>query len=240
MSIKATLTQGLTQAMKDAGQTIPKTLRYKCLTDKQAVSFIAATGTPVSPAAIFAVLSNLDEYLLKILQTGQGVRFGSLLFCPSVTGVVNADGTSPAGQELKVRMGVRVAPAFQRQLAATCVGGIEMVTKGYTQPEVVTFFDAASAATNTTLTPGGVASITTQRAKFNPSKSDEGLFLVPLDSANAVVKVSVFLTNKPSKLAFQIPTGLEPGAQYSVVLRNRVPGSQVLREGRLMQPLTVA
>lgn len=97
--------------------------------------------------------------------------------------------------------------------------------------------DIGSSTTNDQLTKNNIGELSGARLKFDPDKTDEGIFFVPA-GAGSVVKVTTVQQNKPAKLVFLIPDSLAAG-QYLLQVRARAKGSTKLRSGELSALLTV-
>jgi polyhydroxyalkanoate synthesis regulator phasin len=105
-------------------------------------------------------------------------------------------------------------------------------------PDPQDFIDAATGEHNRTITSGGIATLKGYHLKFDPSDSEQGLFLIPEIDSSTSLRVLQFSAIKPSELHFLVPQ-LLPGA-YRIEVITYVRGGKQLRTGRLPELVETA
>jgi hypothetical protein len=106
-------------------------------------------------------------------------------------------------------------------------------------PQPLQLFDLASSSANRIVTGNSIGTLKGRRLKFNPEKSDEGIFLVPTNKSLPVIKAPIIVKNRPSELLFQIPA-ICKGNHYRLEVRKRFSAKGELRCGKLTADLTAA
>ena len=104
------------------------------------------------------------------------------------------------------------------------------------QPTPLDFIDINSGKRNQLLTPGGMAMLHGFRLKFDPSQTEQGIFLIANDGSHH--RVDIVGNNRPAKLIFMIPEDLTPG-QYTLEVRTILRFCHDLRKGVLKSKLVV-
>jgi len=226
-AIQYQVRSALTTEQKNAGLKIPMASTRGRLTETDLAREIIRQGTTVREADVLAVLKNISNAVAARCKNGESVTIPSLgIITPRIGGVMDKDGKWIDGPYVYLGMKFETALAEDIQLNAT----IEQISVKKNMPQILRFFDAASATENTTATMDSAAEINGLNLRFNPTKSDEGLWLAPVNPELPAVKVGAFLQNSPSRVIFTVPAGLQIGTLYKPLLRARAPGCKLLRE----------
>ena len=104
-----------------------------------------------------------------------------------------------------------------------------------TGPNVGEYHDLGSGTMSDQITPGNIGSITGYRLKFNPDRTDEGVFLTEVQT-NQVRRIHLTSENRPRRLTFKVPEDLADGA-YRLHVANRQRNSSLLQTGLLQKSL---
>ncbi len=221
-------------AQKARGEYIYATQMGQKLPESKLAKRIAASGTTVSKADVLAVLHNLGEVIVDEVMHGMAVDIpglGSIHL--HANGVMDKDGNdiSPKGRRFRMKM------TFKKSLRSMVVSpeniSVTLIDFKAKTPVLTRFEDGLSGTTNDLLTPGGIAGIRGKHLRIHPNMGDEGIWLIPQESGEAV-RVTGFLDNKPSRLSFLVPAEVQAGQSYRVEVRTRIHRSKKLAIGTLV------
>jgi hypothetical protein len=115
--------------------------------------------------------------------------------------------------------------------------GVEKIQEPQASPFVLEYADANSGLNNSTLTPGGIGTITGAELKFDTTNAAEGIFFVPTGGC-ADYKVAVLSSRTEGKIVFQVPPALVVST-YRLEVRRACLASKTIRTGELSGVLTV-
>ena len=234
-SVKCQLREATLAHMQDRQQLVPMSSHRGRISTDGLVEQILNQGSTVRGADVKAVLDNLGKAIFAVCSRGEAVSIPELgIITPRVGGVANRDGTWVSGPYVYLNM------RFENSLSAAIQdkAQIEIVEATTVMPSITTVVDVASGTRNESLTSGSLGSIKGKNLRFDATKSDEGLYLIPAAGGEAV-KVALFERNSPVKLTFQWPSGLISETQYKVQVRARIGSSKTLRESAIGAILTV-
>ncbi len=225
---------------KDRGEYIYATQMGQKLPTAKLAKLIAASGTTVSEADVLAVLHNIGEVIANEVMHGMAVEIPGLgsihLFA---NGVMDKDGNEIADKARRFRMKMTFSKSLQNMVISPDNLSVTLQDFKAKTPVLTRLEDALSGTTNETLTPGGIAGIRGHNLRIHPLMGDEGVWFVPQGEGD-VVRATAVLDNKPARLSFSIPAGLQQGMSYRVEVRNRINRSKKLAIGTLTELLTVA
>lgn len=226
MPIKYQSIDGLTERQRTEGIRILRSATITRIGDGDLKRQIIAQGTTARPADIDSVIENFGTAVKTLCARGESITIKGLgIITPRVCGTRDADGNWLDGPHTYLTM--RFDPALHKEFRA--VATIEEVPAVKTVPVIRQFIDNASGTKNSKLTPGAIAEVQGENLRFDPTKSDEGLWLLP-QNGGTPVKAALFNTIKPVRLVFQPPAGLELGTGYRLQVKARIRGTKTLRE----------
>nr|VFJ57972.1 MAG: protein of unknown function (DUF4469) with IG-like fold [Candidatus Kentron sp. DK] len=196
---------------------------------------ITEQGSTWSESDIKAVLGETIRVCESLLLEGNRVNFGGLceLF-PRVSGVFN--GVTDNFDSARHRVDVGASPGSRVRKTVRDNAHVAKVEAIRPAPSPLEYVDLGSGEINGALTPGNIGTLNGHRLKFDPTKEDEGIFLIPAGNG-AAQKITVVQRNKPGQLVFLIPQ-IKKG-DYVIEVRARLFGGEELRVGSLGATLTV-
>lgn len=142
--------------------------------------------------------------------------------------------------EIALEARLLVAKPIKTALAAQGAIPYDVVEQAERIPTITSVFDKASKTTDETLTPDGVVRIEGTNLRFNETKSDEGLYLIPTVSGDPIVKIDRLQDPEGTRLMPVMPVTLVSGTTYQFEVRSRPQGTRNLRIGRYAPIFTVA
>lgn len=193
---------------------------------------MVAAGSTLRKAEVLAFIELFTTVLGERLKAGERVNlpFGSFLV--SIEGVfIGADATFDPTQGHQLAVGVQQGPQLKGDVrTATTQKDVAPLP----HPIVTQYKDATSHLLNSTATSGRLAEIRGDNLKFDPTKTDEGVFFVPV--TGSPIKVTVFTGNTDKLLTIQNPT--LTATTYHIEVRKRFGPTGALRIGALEVQLT--
>ncbi|MBC8081749.1 MAG: DUF4469 domain-containing protein [Hymenobacter sp.] len=194
---------------------------------------IARPGSTITAAEGLAFWEELSQAIVAEVQAGN--RVVSDLFVVSLGLTGTFDSSQDRFDSARHQLRVRVAPGLRLRRAEQGLS-VEQVRADTVQPRPDALEDFASDTTNDRLSPGGMARLTGERLKFEPTDATQGVFLLAANGPET--RVTQVKTNRPGELLFGIPAAL-PAGQYRVVVRAKGKDSMLLRSGELGALLAV-
>jgi hypothetical protein len=191
------------------------------------------TSTVAKPDVV-GVLEGFFSTVEEALLLGMNVATPLANFRTSVRGlfVDDGDGYDPTRHEVAAQAsaGARLRKAIRTQAQ------VEQDVAARPIPIVTGYYDVASGTTNQALTPGGLGRVRGKRLEFDAADAAQGVFFRAADGAET--QVTAYAWTGSNKVILQVPA-LAPG-DYTLVLRASFNGNGDVREGVLLEPLTVA
>lgn len=142
--------------------------------------------------------------------------------------------------EITLEAKLLVAAPIKKALAVQGAVPYDVVEQAQVIPTITSVKDLATDAQDQTLTLGGLLDIRGTNLKFDKTKSNEGIYLIPTDPAGTAVKFSKLYPPQTTHLQPEVPTGLEVGATYQIEIRTCPYGTENLRIGRYSPIFTIA
>ncbi len=239
---KITLTKrpAFDAAQKARGEYIYATQMGQKLPTSKLAKLIAASGTTVSEADVLAVLHNIGEVVANEVMHGMAVEIpglGSIHL--HANGVMDKDGNDISEKGRRFRMKMTFKKSLRNMVLSPDNLAVALVDFKAQTPVLTRFDDAVSGMVNTQLTPGGMAGIRGKNLRLHLLMADEGVWFIPQGEGD-IVRATIFLDNKPSRLTLGIPAELQRGMTYRVEVRTRINRSKKLAVGTLTELLAVA
>jgi hypothetical protein len=206
---------------------------YEVVTEEELLAYIAREGSgitlPEAKANYEGTIGAIDYFL----QRGCGFNTEFIKIRPVMLGVYRDDDDKfdPKRHEIKYR--VALGKRYNR---VTDNVKVEKVTPTNNLPLPANVEDLNSGTVNETLTPGGVATLTGLRLKFNQNDPQQGIFLI--DSAKNEYRVEKILNLTGAKIIFQTPAALHSD-EYTLEVRILLKGNKNLKKGVLTERLSV-
>jgi hypothetical protein len=188
-------------------------------------------GTTVSRADLLAVLETLEEEVVASLLEGYRVHVGGLVqISPRLKGrfLGPEDDYDPRRHRLDVlaKVGPRVRKDFRARATA------RRVPAEPAGPSITEYRDLASGTRNERITPGTIGTIRGANLRFDPSREDEGIFLLQSRPARALrIPPNAVQRNVATEIVFQVPPNL-PRGKVHLELRTRLRRSKTLRQAK--------
>jgi len=195
---------------------------------------IVEQGSTVTRTDVIAVLEGSVIAVENMLLEGARVNFGGLFdVFPKIKGKFSGitDHYDPSRHQVDVAAapGARVRKTVRENATVT---KLETVLP---KPLVLEYFDLSTGEVNNHITVGNIGTINGSRLSFDPSESDEGIYLVD-PTGVGTTKVTAIQKNKPSQLVFMVPDVPMPSLYLEV--RKRFTATGELRVGKLDTILT--
>jgi hypothetical protein len=206
---------------------------YESVTEKEIIEYITRKGSSITPAAVKASYEEIIGAHEYFLQQGYGINTEFINVRPSVQGVFRGkdDKFDPARH--KIRFHVSLGKRYNRTSDEVKTEKTEPVDNA---PLPQSFEDIASGTFNEVITPGGTATLSGVRLKFQQDDPRQGIFLVAADKTE--VRVERILSHHATQVVFLVPVNL-PADGYSLEVRILPKGNKELKKGILMDVLTV-
>jgi len=235
MAIKYSMRPSIAENPVDGGVKMAQSSTALNIDTKTLAQEIVRQGTTVRVADAEAVLDNLATALAALCARGESVKIAKFGFVtPRVKGTRNAAGEWV--KEPKAYLTMRFDSALQRAFSANAV--LEEVEAKENGPVIMQVTDA-SGAIDSVLTAGAFVGIEGKYLKFNPTRSDEGVYFIPTGTGETV-KAAQILDNRYSRLTVGIPATLEAGGSYRIQVRARLNKCKNVTESSYKAVFTVA
>ncbi len=230
MPIQYTLRENaLTPEPEDYTASVTPT---RTVTLSDVVKRMVAQGSSITSADIFSTFDNFQKAIESLLLEGANINLPFGNYSTSIKGVFKGAGDSfdPTRHQINpvINPSNELRQIYSQGVTTKKLESTEIL------PNLVEYKDFNSGATNSTVTPGGMAQIMGHRLKFEDDDEQQGIFIINQD--NNSQKVAVVGENKPSRLMFMLPADLEKG-EIQIEVRAKIYGG--IRVGKLPQSLTV-
>ena len=241
MALKFQLKTPVNPVVAEAGMLTAVSLSQQTIKGADALSSIAAQGGTLTVADLKAALEAIGQFVGQKCAEGYSVEIpGLCIFRPFARGKVPV-GTNKLTLDM-IRVGAKVRLDAGLRLAITNNAVAEQVPSVVNAPQFVQF--GTPGATWNAVTEegsvelGGLFTVKGDYLRFNPTKSDEGVWLISTNPEGDTLKVSAFVRNENRNLTMQIPAQLATGSTYWVEVRTRL-GTKILRASRSVTALAV-
>lgn len=209
------------------GQSYTARVQHYSTVDVRRMARHISQATSLTEADVQAVLTAFQDEVCRHLQRGSTVQLDGL-----VSFSLSLRGSYPSRQSrVKDSSTLYVQARVSRRLIRAVRAGarFEKTAAPDWRPDVRT---VRLLGGGQALEPRTVLAIRGSRLKFDPSKPDEGVFLVPVEAPIDELRCQVAEAPKPSSLLVVVPDRLPSGQRYRVVVRNRPPRSRNLLSGQ--------
>jgi hypothetical protein len=184
------------------------------------INWMIERGSTVTRADILSVFEDFNAALEFMLNEGYNVNTPFANFRSGMKGVFmsNTDVFDSSRHQIgsRISAGKRLRDYYRKRIETTKLESAPM------NPNLLEFIDHTSAKNNSTATPGGMATLTGHRLKYDPEDENQGVFFIAGDGTET--KVTVIGQNTASKLSFDVPKDLTIG-EYQLVVRNNLEGA---------------
>jgi hypothetical protein len=206
---------------------------YETVTEKEMFEYMTRAGSAITPAEARANYEEIIGAFEYFLHLGYGINTEFINIRPLIPGVYRSDDDKFEHGRNRIKFAARLGKRYNRTADDVKV---EKVSPPDNLPLPVSFEDVSSSTVNDTLTPGGVATLTGMRLKFNQSDPMQGIFLI--DSAKKEYRAERILSHTGKQIVFQLPAGLAPD-DYALEVRMLLKGNKDLKRGTMADRLTV-
>ena len=173
----------------------------KTATEKDIIDLINYRNVGVSRSQIKAVLDEYIAAVQRLLKEGHKIQLPLVSITPTVAGVFadhkDSFDRTRHGVNINVRAGVELA-----MMAALIEP--ERVQPEQSLPVINVFLDITTNKENEVITPRQPAKVFGLNLRVDVADAKQGVYLMRTDT-NKETKISVFVDNQPSKLAFVVP-----------------------------------
>lgn len=206
---------------------------YEAVTENEIIDYMTRKGSGITTAEARANYTEIIEAHEFFLKQGYGVNTEFINARPTIQGVFkDKDDMFDSSRHL-IKFKVRFGKRYNQTAKDVKNEKVEPVSN---VPVLSNFEDVASATINDTLTPGGVATLTGARLKFDQADTNQGIFFIASDKT--VTRVSKILSHTNSKVVFMTPTGIAAG-DYALEIRILPHGNKDVKKGSLEDKLVV-
>lgn len=192
---------------------------------------ITLQGSTITQADVRAVLYEAARAIQNLLLNGTSVDFEGLIrLRPGIKGTFESDQDSYDRE--RHELNVIMQPDQDLLQALRQNADLLKLDTALPTPKLSRFVDNASGSIDNVLTPGMIGQLTGNHLEYNPSNTDEGIFLIEANTA-AMTKVEHVQRNAQKEIVFLIPSTLPADTEYYLQVRSRVFGGQTVRSGKL-------
>lgn len=224
------------QFAKDGTETFYGKVERFTYSTQNILDAMAAEVPLVDLGTITSVLNAYANTVLKILGTGNAVKFGELgTFYIAGKGSVDNETGKPS---LTVKF-------TATQTLKDAVQNIEIVSSEYVAPSgiITSVTDIATGKTDGTLSAN--SSVLLAGSSLKIGGNDSGIWFAPVDEnedisnndANWIKVESALIYNLPSKLLFAIPQNIANG-KYKIIVRTRFAGKSGYERKYLVEAIS--
>jgi hypothetical protein len=195
-------------------------------TREQFINLMLQRGTLVTKTDVVAVLNNLEETAMYVIENGGQLNLPLFNTSFSISGVFNSilDTFDPSRHKLHVTIhnGTLLHEAEKNIRPSK-------VNTPSPQPQILEVKDSVSGEVDTVLTSRGAVEINGINIKITGSDNATGLFFVADDGTET--KAETIIQNKPATVIALIP-GLD-GGKYHIKIATQFSGSNELRTPKI-------
>lgn len=201
--------------------------------DLDSVSSSISNVSTVRLSDVRAVLTNLEEFLIRELSNGRSIHLGWCYLHPQVKGSFE-DPMEPFTKG-KHSIEVSITPSAEL-LKAVAIGAMPRKIDNPKTAPIPKKFRNDTSESMELVVAGDMVSIQGSFLRFDRSNPEEGVFL----EADGNIKLRAIKYSRVSEkeVIFQIPQGIELGTEYNFVVYKKF-GSEV-RLGKLNKPVVGA
>ena len=211
-----------------AGEWIARVEPVLTLTFNEIVDRMVASGTTLTKTDIIAVLNSFFEEIIKAIKQGFAINLGYFHISFSIQGTFDSP-TAQFDPSKGHRIVIHINPGVPLKQALEHVT-TERIHATSHAPLIELVKDISSGKTNSTITPGGMVSISGEFLKVAGDDTSIGVYFV--DNSKTEHKVTSGLAeNMPSRLIFIAPA-LSKG-DYTLEIRTQYSGSNLLKTPRV-------
>lgn len=211
---------------------LAKPMLEKSCTLDDIVTNMLKRGTSLTQTDIIAVIDLFFAECEEQIANGRPLNLPLFNGMPVVGGTFTGpeDSFDPARHAVKYKLssGTSISRATRRIVP-------EKVDYEDPMPGISQFYDVVTKATNSIITPMGIAEISGSRLQFNEADNDQGIFFIDRDGNP--FRVEAVAHNQAFKLIFQSPQ--LPAGEYTIEFRVRLKKSTQLRTAAFTKQLTV-
>jgi len=207
---------------------------YEAITENEIFDYITRKGSGITTAEAKANYQEIIEAHEYFLKQGYGINTEFINARPSIQGVFKDKNDSFDSSRHQVKFKVHLGKRYNQTALDIKVEKVEPVSNA---PVPSDLEDLTSGTINDVITPGGVATLTGTRLKFDQADINQGLFFVASNGA-ATTRVSKVIDIKSSKVIFMIPAELVNG-EYTLEVRILPYGNKEIKKGALEDKLTI-
>lgn len=187
-----------------------------------------------------AVLTEIKRTLLVMFKMGGTVQVPVIgNFRLFGTGQEVQEGSADEGTPISLEVSLLVDKGLKTAVATPGVIPYSIVEQAQIIPLISSVKDLATGTFNQVLTPDGLLDIRGTNLKFDPTKANQGLYLVPTDPAGETLKFSKMQVPQGTRLMPVVPIELVSGTSYWLEVRATPRGTNGLRIGRYTPIFTV-
>jgi len=200
---------------------------------EEVVDLMISRGSTVTKAEALSVMEELSLAVAQLVKDGHNIVTPLFNISLSIQG--KFDNVSDSFDAARHTIRVRVRPGSRLKRVAGLVK-VEKVQAILPLPVLQGFKDQTTNTDNDIATPGGIGHITGSALKFDTADAKQGVFFTAANGT--VTKAETIAHATPTKIIFIVPAGLAVG-DYSVSLRALMQGNKEIREGFLVDDVTV-
>ncbi|MEQ9438735.1 MAG: DNA-binding domain-containing protein [Cyclobacteriaceae bacterium] len=194
---------------------------------------MASRSRRYSAAELASVFSLFLKTVAYLLQDGNHIHLPFLKITASISGKFRDE--NDRFDPKRHQVNIKVNPGKQLTALARTIK-VEKVAPSRPTPWILAVHDLVQDQTNSVLTPGSPAEVRGKHLKLDESNPEQGLFLVATGQPD--IRVSTLYQNKATRLLFQVPADIPPGA-YQLKICTTVGNSTEVREECARSPLLV-
>ncbi|NER13502.1 DUF4469 domain-containing protein [Leptobacterium flavescens] len=204
------------------------------LSERNILDRMVQRGTGISREDMQATLDLFTKVVSDGLAEGWAVNTRLTNYRPGIKGIFNGatDPFDPSRHHFRAALSEGADLKKKMREASG-----ERVTVPLPAPFLIQYTDYGSHTTDSILTPDNIGEINGQALKYDAANEEEGIFLVPEASGDAI-RVSTVSILTEGRLMFMVPSTLSVG-EYIMEVRRGYTNQASIRIGTLHHTLTV-
>lgn len=178
------------------------------------IDHMVSEGTGMTRPQTLAYFEKLKEVIRFYLEQGYSVNTPLVRFRPSIRGTFH---------DLSDRFDPERHKLVMRAVAGSYIKEIEAVAKpvygrtDYHIPHPIALIDVATDRPSTSIPSGSIGKLKGDYLSFEPTDNQQGIFLVPVEKTQEVLRISTYSLISGTEIHFLLPYTLN--GKYSVEVR---------------------
>lgn len=189
-------------------------------------------GLTTTDTEVLSVFNEFIHVLNDLLEEGYAISTPFMKVRPSISGLFADEDDTFDNSRHAIKLNVALGNAIGNDLRKTKPVKKKARKKN---PLIEDVYDYQSQSKNEFISRGGTMELNGERLKIDIADPQQGIFMVHGDT---LVRVSVYIHNKPSQIVFMAPVDMAQG-EVHIIVRNKRRNTNVLCEYQFPASLMV-